>query len=269
MIRHSASTGLKGLLLTRFIALLIVVLHFLFLSERTSAKDQARYRIMCLGDSITAGYTDNPKWQHPFEFGYRSHLNTLLTQAQHNFEFVGNSPEPWDGKWKVPSNKPKPDLRDLKVDKHRGYGGWNISGITQNVPKWIEQDKPDIILLLIGINGINAKSAEQLEALVKTIFASKKEVKLIVAQITPLKTFNQNLLNYNTFIKDKLVPSYSKQGKAISTVDLYSHFLKDKNDPKSIDITRLSNRINHPTNELYKKMAESWFKGIESALKAN
>ena len=41
----------------------------------------APIRIQCVGDSITAGYTDNPTWNVPFEFGYRSGLYTRLTDA--------------------------------------------------------------------------------------------------------------------------------------------------------------------------------------------
>ena len=53
-------------------------------------------RIMCLGDSITVGYTDNPIWKVPFKFGYRSRLYKQLKQAEYNFKFVGNSPQPWN-----------------------------------------------------------------------------------------------------------------------------------------------------------------------------
>ena len=42
-----------------------------------TAKDEP-IRIMCLGDSITVGYTDNPHWKEPFKFGYRGRLYKLL-----------------------------------------------------------------------------------------------------------------------------------------------------------------------------------------------
>jgi hypothetical protein len=101
---------------------------------------------------------------------------------------------------------------------------------------------------------------------VKTILATDKAVRLIVAQITPLRVFNQDLFDYNTYIRESLVPAYAGKGFTISTVDLYPHFLADPEDPKSIDPTRLSNHINHPTNSLYDQMAESWFRGIEALL---
>ena len=69
--------------------------------EKTSAKS---LRILCVGDSITAGYTDNPIWNVPFEFGYRQGLFERLQKAGYQFQFVGDSPEPWDGRFGLPKN---------------------------------------------------------------------------------------------------------------------------------------------------------------------
>ncbi len=249
-------------------ATLILSFAFALCTCFALAKDPVR--IMPLGDSITAGYTDNSKWAHPFEFGYRSHLYRLLKQAGHDFVFVGKSPEPWNNKSGDPTHggtvSPTLDLRKLGQDGHRGYGGWSIGAIHKEVPGWITTDRPDIILLLIGINGINPKSPLQLEALVKTIFDTDKEVKLIVAQITPLSRFNPDLYDYNAYIRQTLVPKHADKGHIITTVDLYRHFLTDPDDPKSIDASRLSNKINHPTNAMHGKMAQSWLEGIEDLL---
>jgi acyl-CoA thioesterase I len=228
-------------------------------------------RIMPLGDSITAGYTDNSRWAHPFEYGYRAPLYTLLSDAKIPFKFVGQSAEPMNKKFGDPTHGatvfPKLDLKALGQDGHRGYGGWSIPKIQKNISLWIKEDKPGIILLLIGINGINPKSPQQLEALVKKIYETDKDIKLIVAQITPYSSYKQLLFDYNTFIRQELVPKYQKQGRTILTVDQYKHSLLDPKDPKSIDKKRLSNRINHPTNEIYEKMAQSWFQGIKILLK--
>ena len=81
-------------------------------------------RIMCLGDSITVGYTDNPHWKVPFKFGYRSRLYTLLKGAGYHFTFVGDSPQPWNKTSGDPTHggsyKPKFDLRDLGQDSSSG-----------------------------------------------------------------------------------------------------------------------------------------------------
>jgi len=242
-------------------------------APKLQTEKMARLRIMPLGDSITVGFTDNPAWSHPFEFGYRSGLYKRLKEAGHAFTFVGSSKEPFTNpkRFGDPTHggtvSPALDLSPLNQSGHHGHGGFGIEGIRGHVAKWITQEQPDIILLLIGINGISADSPGQLDALVQTIFDAKKEVALIVAQIPPSSRFNQHILAYNSHIREKLVPTLSAKGHAISTVDLYAHFLAKPEDPQSIDATRLSNGRNHPTNQLYEKMAESWFQGIESLLK--
>jgi lysophospholipase L1-like esterase len=229
-------------------------------------------RIMPLGDSITAGYTDNPAWEHPFEFGYRSGLHKRMTAAGWDFVFVGGSPEPFCGKSGDPtlggSVLPAYDLRTWKQANHRGYGGWKIPEIQAQVAGWITEDRPDLILLMIGINGIGANSPSQLEELVGTIFARDQAVGLILAQITPYTTYNQDLFSYNRFTRDSLVPSIANKGFRIATVDLYTPYLTDPDDHASIDPTWFSNGKNHPTNAMYGQIAERWFQAINTFLKS-
>lgn len=224
-------------------------------------------RIMCLGDSITVGYTDNPGWtNHPFKFGYRSGLYTRLTNASYNFLFVGASTEPWTGISGDPTHggtyTPAFDLRDFGQDNHRGYGG---AGIWGNVNGWIDADNPDIILLLIGINGMGAGSQTALTNLVSSIVTHAPDVHLIVAQITPYSSFNQTLHDYNVYIRDTLVPTYAGNGKKVTTVDLYTPFLVDPdNYGSAIEPGVLSNNINHPDNPHYELMAQEWYEGIQA-----
>jgi len=200
-------------------------------------------------------------------------LYVRLRDGGYNFQFVGKSPEPWDGRWGMPDNAPSPDLRALGQDKHRGYGSWGIHLIQdlEKVAGWIEVDRPDVILLLIGINGIHKNSPQQLDAMVDTIFTASPGVHLIVAQITPYGVYNQNLHDYNVHIRDTLVPTKAAEGFKISTVDLYSLFLTDPSDPTSIGTGLHSNppHNNHPTRALYDKMAESWFKALAAEYKAS
>lgn len=224
-------------------------------------------RIMCLGDSITVGYTDNPGWtNHPFKFGYRSGLYTRLTNASYNFLFVGASTEPWTGISGDPTHggtyTPAFDLRDFGQDNHRGYGG---AGIWGNVNGWIDADNPDIILLLIGINGMGGGSQTALTNLVSSMVTHAPDVHLIVAQITPYSSFNQTLHDYNVYIRDTLVPTYAGNGKKVTTVDLYTPFLVDPdNYGSAIEPGVLSNNINHPDNPHYELMAQEWYEGIQA-----
>ncbi len=100
------------------------------LEENTAAKP---LRILCVGDSITAGYTDNPRWAVPFEFGYRQGLFERLQKAGYQFQFVGDSPEPWDGRFGLPKNSPSPDLRPNGQDRHEGHGGWNTAQVLKHI----------------------------------------------------------------------------------------------------------------------------------------
>lgn len=156
-------------------------------------------RIQCVGDSITAGYTDNPTWNVPFQFGYRSGLYTRLTNAGFAFQFVGASAEPWNGVFGVPRNTPSPDLRTVNQDHHRGYGAWGTSAILNNIGGWLGADNPDVILLMIGINDNGSSQARtNLNSIVQSIVNAKPNAAVIVAQITPKATFSQSIVDYNT-----------------------------------------------------------------------
>lgn len=226
-------------------------------------------RIMCLGDSITVGYTDNPTWNVPFKFGYRSRLYTLLKDAGYNFRFVGDSPQPWNKMSGDPSHggtyRPKLDLRDLGQDHHQGGGGAPISALKG----WVSKNNPDLILLMIGINGISQNSPARIRQLVETIVTEKPNAHLIVAQITPYvntqKEKNKLVHDYNVYIRDALTPSFIKKGHKVSTVDMYSLFLTDPSNYESpVAPEKHSNNYNHPFNFEYDLMADRWFASIEA-----
>jgi lysophospholipase L1-like esterase len=226
----------------------------------------APLRIMCIGDSITAGYTDNPSWaKHPFRFGYRSGLYTLLSNAGYNFRFVGRSTEPWTGISGDPTHggtcKPALDLRDYSQDGHRGYGGRAAKFLNLHILNWLTSDDPDVILLKIGTN---SQDQDGLDTLVNTITTNKPDAHLIVAQIMPKFSCNPGIVTYNAYIRDSLVPKYQAQGKKVTIADQYAPFLTNSADLNSIDQTLFSNGINHPSNPGYDKMAQVWFDAIQA-----
>ena len=99
------------------------------------------------------------------------------------------------------------------------------------------------------------------------ILATAPGVILIVARISPYAWFNQELWDYNLYISDDLIPTYAADGYTVGTVDLYSLFLVDAEDPTSITPSGHSNKINHPSPALYTQMAQVWFDGLEPFLK--
>ena len=243
-------------------------------------------RIMPLGDSITAGYTDNSAWTVPFEFGYRRQLYQFLENSGYDFTFVGASAEPFnfvETGYGDPTHggtvSPTFDLRNIdgyNYNGHRGYGGRNITTTNSNIAAQMTADSPDVILLMIGINGISTNSPSQLDTLVTTIFTTQPTVKLIVAEITPYAQSstqatarNPLIIDYNTYIRNVLVPKFLGQGRSITRINQHKNFLTDPNNPSSPTIDALySNAINHPTNAAYDTMAGTWFAGIGAILPA-
>lgn len=236
----------------------------------------APVRIMPLGDSLTAGYTDPTAWTVPFTFGYRGPLYTQLTNAGFDFEFVGTSNEPWSlpygPEFGLPSTIQGPDLRTLGEDNHRGYGGVttgqllngpSASGSSNsfiNLSSILNEDAPDIILLMIGINGV-ADAVNNIDPLVHEIYLSKPNVNLVIAQITPRSYYQQDIVDYNSLIANTVVPKYRDLGMRITLVDQYSNLLTNPADKTSIN-TSLFTDSAHLRPEGYALLADTWASAI-------
>ena len=222
--------------------------------------------IMPMGDSITAGYTDNPDWNHQFMFGYRADLYTLLVDSGIDVQYMGSSTEPWVSPFPGdPSEggtyEPPFDLRDISQDNHHGYGGQTASYLNANIASWLATEDPEIILLKIGTN---SQDQTGLNTLVNYITTTKPDINIIVAQIMPKISYQSGIVNYNNYIKNTLVPAYQAQGKNVTTIDLYAPFLTDPGDLTSIDTSLFSNGINHPNATGYNLMAHAWQDGINA-----
>ncbi|MBN2292353.1 MAG: hypothetical protein JXM70_08010 [Pirellulales bacterium] len=201
-------------------------------------------RIMPVGDSLTAGNTNAPTWSIPFTFGYRGPLYTDLTAASYDFQFVGNSGEPWNlpygADFGLPTTIQGPDLRTVGQDNHRGYAGATTSQILNggsaggssntfpNIAAMTGADDSDVVLLMIGTNG-PADGMAAIDPLVYEIVTTKPEAHLIVAQIPPRASSGTGpsdpTVQYNTYIRDTVVPKYQALGANVSTVDQFANFL--------------------------------------------
>lgn len=229
---------------------------------------------MPLGDSITAGYTDNPAWAVPFRYGYRATLLQLLGQrAQNRFTFVGASGEPRNGAFggdPDASGLASTYLSDIGQDKHRGYGGVGNAFLTNNTPAWMASDDPDVVLLMSGTNDITdgdssapASQTSALLGLVAAIYAAKPSVAIVVAQIIPKAADTPAIRAYNAFVRNTLVPTHKAAGRAIATVDQYAAILNGAAAPSA---ALFSNGSNHPQPDGYDRMAEEWFRGIAAVV---
>lgn len=241
--------------------LLTLILVGLFAAQASAEP----LRIMPMGDSITAGYTDNPVWNVDFEFGYRSGLYTRLTNAGYDFQFVGGSTEPFDDAFPGDPTRngtytPPIDLQALGQDGHRGYGGKAGPFFLANAPNWMVEDEPDLILMHIGTNG--QQFTDELDELVSHVVSTRPEVQILLAEIIPKRVFNASIVTYNSYVRDTLLPKYEALGARVSVVDHYTPFLTDSNDPTTINTAYMATG-NHPNGDGYDVMAQTWFDGIE------
>jgi len=228
----------------------------------------APLRICPMGDSVTAGYTDNPNWTVPFQFGYRSGLYSRLTNSNVSFQFVGSSPEPWNGASGTVTNTPNPDLRTVNQGYHEGYGGQGAAFVLSHIGQWLTNDQPDVVLLQIGINDIGQGSTGEpttAEANLSNIVAMAAGIspntRIIVAQITPYSSDTAALLKYNNYIANVLVPYFAAQGKLVSTVNQFTNLCQP--GTTNIDASLFANGINHPNAVAYDHMAQTWFAGLQ------
>lgn len=205
--------------------------------------------ILPLGDSITYGDASSDT------AGYRSRLYHLALQAKKSITFVGNSsdgPEMVDG-------KPFPK-------HHEGHPGFTIDdndltkGIMPLTAESITTNAPQVVLLEIGTNDMVFKvdppnAPMRLGALLDLIFATKPDLLVVVAQITPTQTEASNKLirTYNAAIPD-VVKSKAAAGMHVYVIDNYAALASNP----SFATEYLANE-NHPGDAGYTRMAENWF----------
>lgn len=222
---------------------------------------------MPVGDSITCGYTDNPTWSVPFNYGWRGGLFRLLNARRRGrFTFVGASPEPWNNGFGDPLSNPRTSqfLRLIGQDNHRGYGGIGTAGILSGISSWMAADQPDVVLLMIGINdftgGASAEPTDtesNLSAIVQAIYAANPDAHVVVSQIFSSATDTPAIRLYNTFIRNTLVPTFRAAGKSIDTVDQSASLLNGAAISAS---SMFANGSNHPIASGYDRMALALFR---------
>lgn len=239
-----------------FTTLGIVVLLLVAGSSRAAPV----YRIMPLGDSITAGGGGT-------NAGYRGPLCTLLTNAHYSFQFVGSL------------NNAGGSLPTSPIDQthHEGHSGYVITagtsgrpGITDEINTWLGPGgtDPNIILLMIGSNdrGYQFSTApDRLSNLISMISDKttglKPNAKLIVAKITPVIGNGEGyggpadvaVVTYNTGVAS-VVAAHQALGENVSLVDMHSA-LNPAYD--------LWDGL-HPNDSGYNKMATVWMNGIKA-----
>ncbi len=209
-------------------------------------------RIMPLGDSMTEA-----------DPGYRGPLYQMLTQEGFKVEFVGSK---------------KGDSAKCASPHHEGHGGFTIGpgkskpdawsdgkgNLYDNVDKWL-QTKPDIILLLIGINDYlnigklqpdykpDLQGPGKLGALLDKIHEISPQSKILVSSILPVAWDSRIGRPINDAI-----PGLVATRPFVLFVDL--------NKTTAFVAGDWSKDNLHPSEQGYGKMAKGWFVALKPVL---
>ncbi len=154
-------------------------------------------RVMPLGDSLTAGSGEPRK--RDLGQSYRGYLYSSLRAAGYRVDFVGSADTPAIGG------------KDHDGEGHSGYTigpdgavqckGCPPANLSDNIDTWLARSKPDVILLLIGVNDlfpverqrsglvrptVPAEAPEKLLRLVAKIRAAAPATTILVASYPPI-----------------------------------------------------------------------------------
>jgi len=197
------------------------------------------HKIMPLGDSITDGI--------PVAGGYRIKLWANVEGIGKKIDFVGSL-----------SNGPA----SLPDKNHEGHSGWRIDQLDTNINGWMDNYKPEIVLLHIGTNDITqgydlANAPNRVGTLVDKICAKLPAGgKVYVAKVIPISysSGDQAAVSFNNQLAT-MVQTKKNQGKPVFIVDMHS----------ALTVSDLSDQV-HPNLNGYNKMADVWFNAIKGDL---
>ena len=254
---------MKHLFKLSLVFVLLPLLVGLVMMPHASAADLGN--IWPLGDSITygAGHVG----------GYRDTLFTNLTARGYSFKFVGTL-----------TSNPTKELSEAGQDHHDGHSGWAIAnavdidgkprrGLYQGLETWHRSiKKPDVILLMIGINDLNTgykidAAPERLDLLVSRLFSYYPHTRILLASLPDADSKNHHrhgatndltisVREYNSWIAS-LVAKRKALGQNITVVDMHSHFtLADLRDGL------------HPNPQGYVKMGDIWANAVVASAKS-
>ena len=220
----------------------LIVLAALALPGRVLALGHP-LRILCAGDSITDGLdaTDS----------YRARLKLDLAARGIEAEFVGGR---------------SGEYNHASTLKHQGIPGLRVEQLADQLDGWVDEFKPDLVLIMIGSNNIwmdydIAPAQQALRTLLDGVTTRHPAVRFIDSNIPPVDwpEWGEHVKTFNT-----IFPVMEKELRRdnLSFVDSYS-----KIDPQTDLFARLSNgnedRI-HPNFQGQAKIAQVWADAIIS-----
>ncbi|WP_228993073.1 FG-GAP-like repeat-containing protein [Streptomyces sp. DH8] len=198
-----------------------------------------RLAVMPLGDSITEGAGSSTR------SSYRAALWPRLVPRAGTLDFVGSL-----------KHGQLPDL------DHEGHSGWLIEGLSANIDSWMDQAKPNVVLLHIGTNDMDrdhqvATAPARLAGLIDQMIAASPETTIVVASLVPSTSpaVQARINAYNAEIP-KIVAERQAQKHKVAFVSMASLTHAD-----------LKDRL-HPNDQGYVKMADVFAEGVSQVARS-
>lgn len=169
-----------------------------------TSKAATPYKVMVMGDSIVDGLG--------YAGAFRVSLwERLVTQEGFFFDFVGSL-----------SNGPA----SLGDKHHEGHSGWRIRDLRSQVDTWMNNSKPDIVLLLIGSNDAEqnddmANAPARLQDLIQRMCTVKPGIQVVVSTATPENGEPVDIPVFNSKIP-AVVSALNANGCKTTMVDAFS-----------------------------------------------
>jgi lysophospholipase L1-like esterase len=204
--------------------------------------------------------------------GYRTRLYTNLQNAGYSFTFVGTS-----------ADNPSPVLTAAGQAHHEGHPGYALNQIASNVGGndgspgnnggfWFHKPAPPNVILLHGggfeifFQGANGSvTAQAMDKLISQIVADSPSSLLFVSNLQPLNgsytNFNPIVKDYDTQLRDVIVPKYQSLGNNVFYVDQYANFV-DANG----NIIHVGRDGIHPDQDGYDLMGDTWAAALRQVL---
>ncbi len=200
-------------------------------------------RIMPLGDSIT----DGTAYGAAGFGGYRGTLDTLLTSAGYNVDFVGTQTNNGE-------NIPDHD--------HEGHSGWQIGQLDSNIAGWFNAiAPPDVVLMHIGTNDFGGgndtpNAINRLDALILKIATLRPYAHIVVTNIMeraePLNASIQS--QFNPFVQAR-VNAHAAAGRRVTFLDMRA----------ACPLADMPDQL-HPNQTGYDKMAGAWRTAVQAVM---
>ena len=204
--------------------------------------DPMAVRIMPLGDSITQGQVRFASYRRP--------LWLMLQQAGDRVDFVGSQQRHKGG---------GPRHKDFDPD-HEGHWGWAIDRVLPELPGWLAEAKPDVVLLHLGTNDAlrghpDQETVREWFEVLKLIQAANPKVRVLAAQLIPAAGQEQVIARLNQAYRQAW-DAHPLPGLDLRWVDQFTGF-----DPRADTWDGI-----HPNHQGDRKLAERWFAALREVL---